>query len=172
MLPTQVEAGGLYPYNAAARSLGVWAGHSGRTDELLINATPSRQRRPQSIARPPVLSRLLLFWLLLFIAAGGIWLFETRLGLSALWGIAVSALPGACFAWYSFRRLGGARQSGAAVQAIYRAETIKFLLTAALFAAVFMQVKEIHLAAFFIAFAGAHLGASLVTARTLARHQG
>lgn len=104
--------------------------------------------------------------------AGLMWAIDARLGLSLLWGIAVSALPGACFAWYSFRRFGGARQSGTAVHAIYRAETIKFLLTAVLFAAVFMRVTEIHLAAFFIAFVGAHLGASLVTARALARHQG
>jgi len=131
-----------------------------------------KQRRTYTIARPPVLSHLLLFWMSLFVAAGLIWVVDDRLALSLLWGIAVSALPGACFAWYSFRRLGGARQSGVAVRAIYRAETIKFLLTATLFAAVFMRVTEIHLAAFFIAFVGAHLGASLVTARALAGHQG
>lgn len=99
-------------------------------------------------------------------------LVDKRLGLSLLWGVAVSALPGACFAWYAFRGMGGARQSSAAVHAIYRAESIKFLLTAALFATVFLRVEQIHPATFFIAFVGAHLGASLVTARTLARHQG
>lgn len=145
-------------------------GLTGRFDELLINATPpSRQRRTITIARPPVLSRLLLFWSLLVLVAFSVWMFDTRLGLSLLWGIAVSALPGACFAWYSFRRHGGARQSGAVVRAIYRAETLKFFLTAVVFAAVFSRVSDIHPVVFFIAFIGTHIGSSLVSARVIAR---
>lgn len=97
---------------------------------------------------------------------------DARLGMSLLWGISVSALPSACFAWYGVRRMGGARQSQVAVHAIYRAETIKFLLTAALFAAVFLRVDEIRPGVFFLAFAVTHIGTSLVVARVMRTRRG
>lgn len=134
----------------------------------MIDVTPT-QRRLTTIVRPPVLSRLLLFWSLLLLVAATALLWEPRLGRSLLWGVAISALPGFCFAWYGLRDLGGARQSRLALQGLYRAETIRFLCTAALFAAVFMRVEGLHPIALMVAFVGTHLGASLVTARTLAR---
>lgn len=96
---------------------------------------------------------------------------DPQVGLSLLWGLATSALPGFCFAWYGLRRLGGARQSRGAVHGLYRAEAIRFVFTAALFAAVFLRVEQIHLTAFFAAFVSAHLSASLVTARVLHRRR-
>lgn len=97
---------------------------------------------------------------------------DARIGVSLLWGVSVSVLPSACFAWYGVRRMGGARQSQVAVHAIYRAETIKFLLTAALFAAVFLRVDEIRPGVFFLAFAVTHIGTSLVVARVMRSRQG
>lgn len=97
---------------------------------------------------------------------------DTRTGLSLVWGISVSALPSACFAWYGVRRMGGARQSQVAVHAIYRAETIKFLLTAALFAAVFIRANEVRPGLFFLAFAVTHIGTSLVIASVMRRRRG
>ena len=104
-------------------------------------------------------------------ASMAVFAWDAQVGISLLWGVSVSALPSACFAWYGVRRMGGARQSQVAVHAIYRAETIKFLLTAALFAAVFIRVEQIRPALFFLAFAVTHIGSSLVIARVMRRRQ-
>jgi ATP synthase protein I len=96
---------------------------------------------------------------------------NARLGLSLLWGCSVSLLPSACFAWFSFRNYGGARRSIAMLYGLYRAEAFKFLLTAALFAAVFVQVDKIYAPAFFLAFVGGQIASWLVTARALSRQR-
>lgn len=98
-------------------------------------------------------------------------LVEARIGLSLLWGVSVSLLPSACFAWYSFRAYGGARRSAAMIRSVYRAEAIKFLLTAVLFAVVFKQVGRINLPVFFLAFVCGQIASLLVTARALDQRQ-
>jgi len=116
-----------------------------------------------------VLSPLIVFWLTLVFLAAAVITLKFQLGLSLLWGVSVSALPGLCFAWYGYPKAAGARQAAASLRALYRAETIKFLITAVLFAVVFIQVEQIHLGAFFIAYLVTHLGSSLVVARSLVR---
>ena len=116
-----------------------------------------------------MLSPLIVFWLSLVILAVAVVTLKYQLGLSLLWGVCVSALPGFCFAWYGYPKAVGARQAAASLRALYRAETIKFVVTAVLFAVVFSQVEQIHLGAFFTAFLVTHLGSSLVVAKRLVR---
>lgn len=127
------------------------------------------QRRPATIARPPVAAHLLWFWLALLLLAGLVALVNRPYALALAWGSSVNLLPGICFAWYSFRTGRGARHALATVNAFYRAEAIKFLLTAVLFAAVFVQVEAIHLPTFFLAFLGAQAGSWWLSARVLGR---
>ena len=112
---------------------------------------------------------LIVFWLALVALAVAVVTLQFQLGLSLLWGVAVSALPGLCFAWYGYPKAVGASQAAASLRALYRAETIKFVVTAVLFAAVFSQVEQIYLGAFFIAYLVTHLGSSLVVAKRLVR---
>lgn len=147
-------------------------GKPAQFDEQLRKATPNAsQHRSTILDRPPVLSRLLLLWSALALLSGAATLINTPLGLSLLWGCSVSLLPSVCFAWYGLRKYGGAQQSLAMVRAVYRAEGIKFFLTAAMFAAVFIQVDKIYLPVFFLAFVFGQIASWLVTAQVLVRHQ-
>src|SRR5690606_29680270 len=110
-------------------------------------------------------------WIALAPLAGLLALIDQRFGLSVLWGYSVSLLPSACFAWFALKRYGSARQAGAMVQGLYLAEAFKFFLTAALFAAVLMQVDRIYLPVFFLAFVCGQFGSWLVTAKALTRRK-
>jgi ATP synthase protein I len=103
--------------------------------------------------------------------AGAVFVIDTQLGLSLLWGYSVAILPSVCFAWFGFRKFGGARQTGAMVSGLYRAEAFKFFLTAALFAAVFAQVDRVYLPVFFLAFVCGQVGSWLATAQALGRQR-
>lgn len=118
-----------------------------------------------------MVSRLLLLWFALALLAGATALINTTWAISLLWGCSVSLLPSVCFAWYSFRKRYRAGQALAVVHAFYRAEAIKFLLTAAMFAAVLARVDMIHLPVFFLAFIGAQMSSWWLTARVLNRPQ-
>lgn len=118
-----------------------------------------------------MVSGLLLLWFALALLSGAVTLINTTWGLSLLWGCSVSLVPSVCFAWYSFRKRYSAGQAQAVVHAFYRAETVKFVLTAAMFAAVFAQVDMIHLPIFFLAFIGAQIGSWWLAARVLSRPQ-
>lgn len=111
----------------------------------------------------------MLFWLALVALGVAVVALRFQLGLSLLWGVAVSALPGFCFAWLGYPNAVGARQAAASLKALYRAERIKFVITAILFAAVFSQAEQLHLGAFFTAYLVTHLGSTLVVAKRLVR---
>lgn len=136
-----------------------------------MRKTTPGQRPASSIAKPPVLRRLLLLWLATLPLALMTMLIDARWGLSLLWGFSVSLLPAACFAWYATRH-SGARAAAAVVNGFYRAEAVKFVLTAILFALVFQRVDQIHLPAFFLAFIAAQIIAWVLTAQSLRRRPG
>lgn len=87
-------------------------------------------------------------------------------GLSLIWGFSVCLLPAICFSWYSFR-YRGARVAVATVNMFYRAEAMKFILTALLFAAVFYRADKVDLVVFFLAFVAAQILSWLLMAITL-----
>lgn len=93
-------------------------------------------------------------------------LIDQQWGLSVLWGSSVCLLPAMCFSWYAYK-YQGARQALATVNAFYRAESLKFILTALLFAAVFHRADKINLAVFFLAFITAQIFSWLLIAHTL-----
>jgi ATP synthase protein I len=70
---------------------------------------------------------------------------------SVLIGGALCALPNAYFALRAFRH-SGARAAKRVVESFYRAETGKFVLTIAGFAAVFIAIKPLNAAALFISY--------------------
>jgi ATP synthase protein I len=91
---------------------------------------------------------------------------DTRIGLSLLWGFSVCLLPAACFTWYA-TKYRGARVALATVNGFYRAEAVKFVLTAILFALVFQRVDQIQPAVFFFAFVVAQICSWVLVALTL-----
>lgn len=74
--------------------------------------------------------------------------------------------PSLCFAWLVFR-YQGASQSQRAVSTFYRAEGLKFILTAGLFILVFTQVQAIDVLVFFAAFVIAQILFWLVAQRSI-----
>src|SRR5690606_13802814 len=119
-----------------------------------------------TIAKPPVLQRQLFLWLVMAVMALTVMLIDARAGLSILWGFSVCLLPVVCFTWYA-RNYRGARAVVATVTSFYRAEAVKFILTAVLFAVVFQRADKIHPAAFFLAFVVAQICSWVVIAITL-----
>lgn len=95
---------------------------------------------------------------------------HVQIGLSLIWGVSTSLLPSACFIWVGMRHYGGARQSAAVMSALYRAEALKFLVTAVIFAVVFKQADKVYLPVFFLAFVAGQIASWLVMAYTLRRH--
>lgn len=93
-------------------------------------------------------------------------LIDQQWGLSLLWGSSVCLLPVLCFSWFVYK-YQGARQASATVIAFYSAESLKFILTALLFAAVFHRADKINLAVFFLAFITAQIFSWLLIAFTL-----
>jgi ATP synthase protein I len=133
----------------------------------LRKKTPEVGRlRPGTIAKPPVFKRLLGLWLIAVVAAMAVMPIDSRWGLSLLWGFSVCLLPGVSFAWYAFR-YQGAHRVASAVQMFYRAEAVKFFLTACLFAAVFQHADKINLLVFFLAFIAAQIASWLLAAMTI-----
>lgn len=138
---------------------------SGKNVEKLRKKT-SGQGYTSTIAKPPVLQRQLYLWLILVLMALTVMLTETRIGLSLLWGFSVCLLPAACFTWYA-TKYRGARAALAMVNGFYRAEAVKFALTAILFALVFQRAEQIHPIAFFLAFVVAQICSWVLVALTL-----
>lgn len=91
---------------------------------------------------------------------------DARVGLSLLWGFSVCLLPAACFTWYA-TKYQGARAALAMVNGFYRAEAVKFVLTAVLFALVFQRVDKIDPAVFFLAFVIAQIFSWMLVAITV-----
>ncbi|SDK42444.1 ATP synthase subunit I [Microbulbifer yueqingensis] len=102
--------------------------------------------------KPPVLL-IAAVQLLLVSLAGAVLHFGGRpvTALSVWIGGALCALPNAYFGYRAFRHRG-ARAAHRVVESFYRAETGKFILTLAGFAAVFAVVRPLDAAALFISY--------------------
>ena len=110
-----------------------------------------------SVPRPPVY-RIVLFQLILAAAAALLARIHSDVAAwSALLGGLTCALPNAYFIWRAFR-FSGARMSVQVVQAIYRAEAWKFVLTALCFIVIFQRVETLNVLALFAGFITVQLG--------------
>jgi ATP synthase protein I len=101
---------------------------------------------PSTIARPPIGRVLLGESGLVAFAAALAWLTDATTGKSVLAGGLIFLLPHAWFAWKAYRT-SGAGAAAEVVQGFYRAESGKFLLTAAGFAIAFAYVGPLQAAA-------------------------
>lgn len=118
------------------------------------------------ISKPPILQRQLFLWLAMVAIALAIMWIDKGIGLSLLWGFSVCMLPAACFTWYATK----SRVMFAPLVTInnfYRAEAIKIILTAILFALVFKRANEIDVVILFIAFVVAQICSAVLVAKTL-----
>lgn len=123
-------------------------------------------KRINTITKPPVVKWLLVIWLSAIAVALLVWMTDSRLGLTLLWGFSVSLVPGILFAWYVFK-YQGAHQVGVVVHSLYRAEAAKFVFTAGLFIAAFQQAEKINLVLFFFAYLAAQIISWLLIARMI-----
>lgn len=128
--------------------------------------TVNRQSHGATIPVPPVFRRLTLLWLILIGIALAIKPYDSTLSLSVLWGVTVNLAPAVCFAWYVFR-IRGASKVRQTVNAFYRGEAAKYLMTVFLFAVVFVQVDKINVLAFFLSVITAQILSWLVSGLTI-----
>jgi ATP synthase protein I len=104
-----------------------------------------------TIPKPP-LYRVFIYQLAVLLPASGmLWLWDTVLALSVLVGGLVQMVPQAWFASQAFKYTG-AQQAPIVVRAMYRGETGKVVLTAALMAVVFTLYKQWHYPALLLSF--------------------
>ena len=113
---------------------------------------PQHQHRGGTIARPPLLKVYLHQLALLLVVTLVIRIFSPAAALSVLLGGLIATGPNAWFARSVFHYTG-ARAAGYVTRSFYRGEAVKFMLTAGLFAAVFVLVKPVAVGWLFLAFA-------------------
>ncbi len=126
----------------------------------------STQRNINTIPKPPILQRQLFLWLAMVVIAVAVMWINRRIGLSLLWGFSVCMLPAACFTWYATKKRV-VHATLVTINNFYRAEAIKIVLTAILFAVVFQRENEIDVIILFVAFVVAQLCSAILVAKTL-----
>lgn len=105
------------------------------------------------LKRPKVIRVVGLQALVTLLVSGGCWLSgDTVLAYSSLLGGMVCFLPNLYFAWQVFLHQG-AQAAKQIVKSFYRAEAVKFGLTAVLFALVFILVRPLNPISFFLTYA-------------------
>jgi ATP synthase protein I len=120
-----------------------------------------------NILKPPVFERLLIVWMILLGIGLSLRIFDqVIIARSVVLGVSVCFAPSVCFAWFVFRYQGAGRVRQA-VNAFYRGESMKFVLTAILFAVVFVKVEQINVMVFFASFIVAQLISWLVAGFTI-----
>ncbi len=120
--------------------------------------TGSSQLKPNTahgakIAKPPILKIYGIQLLILLCVSAGLFVVNITVAYSALLGGLIFIGPNFYFASLAFR-YQGARAAKKIAETMYRGEVIKFLLSAVLFAAVFVLVEPISAGALFVAFIG------------------
>lgn len=124
------------------------------------------RRQTVELARLPVYKRLIQLWIILLCIGAAVMFWQSRWGMSLLWGFSVCLAPAIVFAWYA-GRIRGASNVHASVNRFYGAETAKFLLTAAFFAVVFTRDADFSVPVFFGAFILAQIAQLILTAKVL-----
>jgi ATP synthase protein I len=103
------------------------------------------------ISRPPIM-QIYIAQLVALITASSMLLLQSKVAAySALIGGLVSVIPNAYFSRWAFR-YSGARSAAYVTRSFYRGEAGKFVLTASLFAAIFVLLKPLNFVVFFLAY--------------------
>ena len=104
------------------------------------------------------------------VIASAVMLINSRVGLSILWGFSVCMLPAACFTWYATKSRV-MLTTLVTINNFYRAEAVKVILTAILFALVFKRENQIDAVILFVAFVIAQICSAVLVAITLHKKQ-
>lgn len=103
------------------------------------------------IAKPPILKIYGIQSVILVCVSAGLSMVDRTMAYSALLGGLISIGPNFYFACSAFR-YSGARAARHIARSVYRGEVLKFVLSAALFASVFVLVRPIAAGTLFAAF--------------------
>ena len=103
------------------------------------------------IAKPPIAKIYTIQCIVLLAVSAGLLVVNPVTAYSALLGGMISVVPNGYFALTAFR-YSGARSARFIANSLYRGEVTKFVLSAALFATVFVLVKPISAGTLFTAF--------------------
>ena len=106
-----------------------------------------------TIPKPPLHMVSLIQLITLIIASSVVFWFDQIVARSVFLGGLTQLLPQAWFAHVAFKHVG-ATQAHIIVQAMYRGETGKVVLTASAFIATFVLFKEVNIVGFMAAFVG------------------
>jgi len=106
-----------------------------------------------TIPKPPLYMVSLIQLITLIIASSVVFCFDQIVARSVFSGGLTQLLPQAWFAHVAFKHVG-ASQAHIIVQAMYRGETGKVVLTASAFIATFVLFKEVNIVGFMAAFVG------------------
>lgn len=107
--------------------------------------------RGARIAKPPILKIYGIQCVILLVFCSGLWIVNLTVAYSALLGGLISIGPNIYFACSAFR-YAGARAAQDIARSMYRGEVLKFMLSAALFAMVFVLVRPLAAGTLFAAF--------------------
>ena len=124
-----------------------WQFGRGQIAEQLNN----KAARGAQISKPPILKIYGIQCAVLLCLCAGLLAVDITTAYSALLGSLISIGPNVYFACSAFR-YSGARAASSVARALYRGEVFKFVLTAALFASVFILVKPLAAGTLFAAF--------------------
>jgi ATP synthase protein I len=116
-----------------------------------------------------VFKQLVILWLALMLLSGVVMAWQSQWGISLLWGFSVCLLPAMVFAKYA-GQIRGALAVGQSVNRFYRAESAKLILTALLFAAVFIRDELISMPVFLCAFVAAQIAQIILVALSVYRY--
>lgn len=128
----------------------------------------ARRQTSAVLAKLPVFKCLVWLWLALCVLSGPVLYWQPLWGISLLWGFSVCLVPSMVFARLA-GHIRGARDVRQSVSRFYRAESVKLLLTAVLFAVVFTRDVPISLPVFLCAFITAQVIQMIVTAVVINR---
>ena len=106
-----------------------------------------------TIPKPPVHMVSLIQLITLIVVSSVVFWFDQIVARSVFLGGLIQLLPQAWFAHVAFKHVG-ATQAHIIVQAMYRGETGKVVLTASAFIATFVLFKEVNIIGFMAAFVG------------------
>jgi ATP synthase protein I len=103
------------------------------------------------LVKPPLLRIFVTQFLVLLVISISMLMLDKTAALSALVGGSISIVPNMYFARWAFR-FSGAKSAARVAQSFYRGEAGKFVLTAVLFASIFMLMRPLNAVVIFLTY--------------------
>jgi ATP synthase protein I len=103
------------------------------------------------LIKPPLLRIFVTQFLVLLVISTSMLMLDKTAALSALVGGSISIVPNMYFARWAFR-FSGAKSAARVAQSFYRGEAGKFVLTAVLFASIFMLMRPLNAVVIFLTY--------------------